>query len=80
MPLLSKEFLEQLQQCCEQFTIIDYIMHSKNLSFHDAVLELAQYCDLKPEYFIAKDDKESFCREKHCAHPKIVMKSAEEAE
>ena len=64
MPLLSKEFLEELYKCCEQFTIIDYIMHSKKLSFHDAVLELAQYCDLKPEYFVPKADKESFCLEK----------------
>lgn len=52
--LFSKEYLEKLQDECSKFSIIDYIMKSKNISFHDAVLELAKYCELKPEYIIIK--------------------------
>jgi len=52
MRLLSKEFLEELYKCCESFTIVDYIMQSKKVSFHDAVLELAQHCELKKSILI----------------------------
>lgn len=49
--LFSKEFLEDLYEESQKFSLIDYIMESKKLSFHEAILELAKYCELTPEYF-----------------------------
>ncbi len=48
--LFTKEYLEKLQESSQDFTIVDYIMRSKKLSFHDAIIELSKYCELKPEY------------------------------
>jgi hypothetical protein len=53
--LFTKEFLDELQAVCDKFTIIDYIMHSKNKNFHEAILDLAKYAELKPKYIIKKD-------------------------
>ena len=53
--LFTKEYLEQLQDYFESnFSIIDYIMQSKNMSFHDAIIELSKFCELKPEYVIPR--------------------------
>jgi hypothetical protein len=52
--LFTNEFLDILAEKAEEFSVLDYIMESKNLSFHDAVLDLARYCELKPEYIERK--------------------------
>lgn len=50
--IFTERFLDTLHENFEKkFSIIDYIMISKNISFHDAIIELAKFCELKPEYF-----------------------------
>ena len=53
--MFTKNFLDQLNEISDQFTIIDYIMKSENLSFHDSILKLSKFCELKPEYIVHRE-------------------------
>jgi hypothetical protein len=48
--LFTKEFLDELQLKCNHNIFIDYVMYSKNLTFQQAVVEIAEYIGIKPEY------------------------------
>lgn len=49
--LFTREYLGLLQRKCENnFNVIDYTMKSDGLNFHDAVLKLSKYFQIKPEY------------------------------
>ena len=59
----TQEFMDDLSVKTSEFTIVDYIMNSKKISFHDAILELAKYCELKPEFISKKSFRKSTRRD-----------------
>lgn len=55
--LFSKEFLKQVQDKASQICILDFLMYYQKKSFHDAIIEICNFCELEPEYIEKKESK-----------------------
>lgn len=50
MTLFTKDFLEELNEEFEEFGRIEIVMDFCDVSFKEAVLRIANYCDIEPRY------------------------------
>jgi hypothetical protein len=48
--LFTKEFLQDLKKRADQISILDFLVYHQKRSFHDAIIEISEFCELKPEY------------------------------
>lgn len=49
--IFHPDFLDELEEISGKFSLYEYIMWDKNMSFHDAVLETAKFCQIEPKYW-----------------------------
>jgi hypothetical protein len=48
--LFTKKFLEELRQTCGSDTMLDHYINDQGMTFHDAIIRLSNFHDIKPEY------------------------------
>ena len=55
--LFTKEFLNKLEEKSKEVNILDFLMLHQQKSFPVAILELAQYLEMQPEFLDKKSSK-----------------------
>jgi hypothetical protein len=48
--IFTKEFLQNLKKRADQISILDFLVYHQRKSFQDAIIEISEFCELKPEY------------------------------
>jgi hypothetical protein len=55
--VFDTDFLDELERKCNTYSLYEYFMKEKNMTFEESILECARYCEMKPKYW--KDDASS---------------------
>ncbi len=56
MQIFTREFLKELEDDFKECDRIDIVMDFCGLTFAEAILEIAKYCDVEPKYFEGKKE------------------------
>ena len=63
--IFSKIFLDKLEQKAKEIDLLNFIMGRFNLSFHDAILMIADHLKMDPEYFDVEAWEAEFVQRGH---------------
>jgi hypothetical protein len=63
--LYSAKFLRELESKSKKIDIVSYLINKKKMTFTEAILEIAEYLQMQPEY-VDLNNKETYITNDDC--------------